>query len=255
MSQEQLRILIVDDNQMMVKTLQDIFRVKGYDSEAAYSGPEALEKIKTGDFDCVLSDIKMPDINGVDLYRAIKARQPELPVVLMTAYATDNLIKEGLDEGVVAVLTKPLDISLLLKFLSSVNQDRSVVIVDDDPEFCRTLSDILQTQNFTVRQFTDDAGLVEKLSSSAEIVLLDMKLKERDGIEVLREIRQKHPMLPVILVTGHHDRVDALEDGLKISAYTYLYKPLEIDQLLQVLNQIFHQELGRILGQPTRKPQ
>ena len=103
-----LHILIVDDNQMMVKTLQDILQIKGYQAEVAHSGPEALEKIEETTFDCVLSDIKMPDVNGVELYRAIKAHQPDLPVVLMTAYATDKLIEEGLQEGVIAVLTKPL---------------------------------------------------------------------------------------------------------------------------------------------------
>src|SRR5262245_60075281 len=71
---EKLRILIVDDNEMMVKTLQDILRLKGYQTEPAYSGLEALRKVEDGAFDFVLSDIKMPDLNGVDLYRAIKVQ-------------------------------------------------------------------------------------------------------------------------------------------------------------------------------------
>jgi len=255
MNHQQLRVLVVDDNQMMVKTLRDILKIKGYQSEAAFSGPEALEKIEQGNFDCVLSDIKMPDVSGVDLYRAIKAKQPHLPVVLMTAYATDSLIKEGLEEGVVAVLTKPLDINLLLEFLASLTQGRSVVIVDDDPEFCRTLSDVLQAQHFKVKQFTEVDGLVDQLDASEEIVLLDMKLKGHDGLDILREIRDRHPLLPVILITGHKDELNAdLKDGLEISAYTYLYKPLQMDELLKILTQIFHQELGRILGRPANKP-
>ena len=118
---EELRILIVDDNEMMVKTLQDILRLKGYQTEPAYSGLEALRKVENGAFDCVLSDIKMPDLNGVDLYRAIKVQQPGLPVILMTAYTTDKLIKESLAEGVVSVLTKPLDLNQLFNFLTTLS--------------------------------------------------------------------------------------------------------------------------------------
>ena len=253
---ERLRILIVDDNEMMVKTLQDIFRIKGYHADAAYSGPEALDKVESTRFDCILSDIKMPDINGVDLYRAVKAKDPLLPVVLMTAYSTDKLIQEGLEEGVVAVLTKPLNIELVLNFLAFLHQERSVVIVDDDAEFCRTLSDILQEKGFTVLQVTDANNVPAKLNLPGQIVLLDMKLQGSNGVDVLRDIRTHYPHKPVILVTGYRDEVEsALEDALEMNAYTYLYKPLKIEKLLQVLSQVHHQELGRVLGRPIRKPQ
>ena len=97
-------ILIVDDDKMMAKTVRDILRFKGHEVETAHSGPEALEKARRQDYDCVLSDVKMPGIDGVELYRAIKVRQPYLPVVLMTAYAHNELVREGLEEGVIAVL-------------------------------------------------------------------------------------------------------------------------------------------------------
>ncbi len=122
---------------MMAKTLQDIFIIKGYETEVAHSGPEALEKVGRSLFNCVLSDIKMPDVNGVELYKAIKTHQPNLPVVLMTAYAADKLVKEGLEEGVIAVLTKPLNLNLLLGFLSSYA--KNAPFVDDTLQFCRTL--------------------------------------------------------------------------------------------------------------------
>ena len=102
---EKLRILIVDDDRKMAKTLVDILKVKGYEAEAAHSGPDALDRLNKGRFDCLLTDIKMPQMNGVELYRAIKAMQPDLPVVLMTAYSTDNLVQEGLEEGAIATLT------------------------------------------------------------------------------------------------------------------------------------------------------
>ena len=250
-----LRLLIVDDNEMMVKTLQDIFKVKGFEVEVAFSAPEALQKIETISFDCVLSDIKMPDVSGVDLYKTVKARYPELPFVLMTAYAADKLVREGLAEGVVAVLTKPLNLELLLNFLSSLRRERSVVIVDDDPDFCQTLADILQMKDFVVTQVTELEGMMEHLEEEGQIVVLDMKLKQSNGLDVLQEIKAQYPHMPVVLVTAHRgDEVtSSIEAALEINAYTYFYKPVDIDRLIQTLTQIYHRELGRRLGRPMTK--
>jgi DNA-binding NtrC family response regulator len=246
---KKLRILIVDDDRRMAKTLQDILQVKGYESEAAYCGSEAMEKLSGGHFDCVLSDIKMPEVNGVELYGAIRAKQPDLPVVLMTAYSADKLVEEGLEKGAIAVLTKPLDIELLLSFFSSLRKERSIVIVDDDPRFCKTLGDILQARGFAVSPFTDPHGIVEKVGAEGQVMLLDMRLDSTNGLDVLKEIRERHPQLPVILVTGYREEMAwAIEAALKIGAYTCLYKPLEIDELLELLTKVRHHELSKILS-------
>lgn len=245
---DRLNILVVDDDHSMAKTLTDILRVKGYAAEAAHSGTEALEKVAEVSFDCVLSDIKMPGINGVELYRAIKARRPHLPVVFMTAYSSDNLVREGLEDGAIAVLTKPLDIGLLLSFCSFLRKERSVVIVDDDPGFARTLGDILRLRGFAVTQITDPHGVMEGLGESEGIVLLDMKLNGFSGLEILQRIRERHPQLPVILVTGYRvEMASAIETALEVGAYACLYKPLEMDKLLELLTQVQRQKLASML--------
>ena len=254
MTESKLHILVVDDDRRMAKTLVNIFQVKGYEVEAVYSGSEALEKVAEGRFDCVLTDIKMPEMSGVELYRAIKARQPDLPVVLMTAYSTDRLVNEGLEEGAVAVLTKPLDINTLLSFFSSLGQERSIVIVDDDPQFAKTLGDILRARSFAVTQVTDPHDVVQRVRPNGQTVLLDMKLDDIGGLEVLKEIRARYPLLPVVMVTGYRAEMGpAIEAALKIGAYTCLYKPFQIEGLLQVVTEIRRQELRWALGQRVRK--
>ena len=251
---KKLRILIVDDDPMMAKTLQDILKVKGHKTEVAHSGPEALERVAGNSFDCVLSDIKMPETNGVELYRAIKARQPDLPVVLMTAYTNDKLVKEGLEAGVIAALAKPLDINALLSFFSALHKEQSITIVDDDPQFCKTLGDILRARGFSVVQVTDPHGVVERVGTDGEVVLLDMRLDRINGLDVLKEIRERHPHLPVILVTGYRgEMASAIEAAIRIGAYACLYKPFEVEDLLQLLTEVHSQELSRVLGQPVRK--
>jgi two-component system response regulator HydG len=113
-----LRILVVDDDRMMAKTLVDILRLKGYEAEGVHSGQEALDKAGQVGFDLLVSDIKMPDLNGVELCRQVKQKWPGLPVALMTAYATDRLLQEGVAQGAETVFDKPIAVNDLLAFLA-----------------------------------------------------------------------------------------------------------------------------------------
>jgi two-component system response regulator HydG len=231
-----LRILIVDDDRRMTRTLADILRLSGHEPVEAGSGPDALEKVRTQTFDCVLTDVRMPEMDGVELHRQLRQAQPGLPVVLMTAYAADVLTRQGLDEGVVGIFDKPLDISQLLGFFTSLARNRTIVIVDDDAAFCKTLGDILRQRGFSVAQITDPHIEVERMASDAQVILLDMKLNHISGLDLLKAIRQRYPTLPVLLVTGYRQEMaKTIQAALEISAYTCLYKPLEIPELLEKL--------------------
>lgn len=251
---EKTWILIVDDDQRMAKTLVDILQVKGFEAEAVHSGAEALDKIEEGVFDCVLTDIKMPGLDGVELYREIKAKQPDLPVVLMTAYSSEKQIQEALHEGAIAALSKPLDINSLLGFFSALRKELSVVIVDDDPGFCHTLGDILQGRGFTVTQVSSTRDVASTVFEEGQVVLSSMKLGRTDGLENLTELRKNHPHLPIILVTGYREEMtQTVEAGLKINAYTCLYETLKMEKLIHTLTNVHRQELGRILGKPIEE--
>lgn len=246
---DETHILIVDDDHMMANTLVDILKVNGYRAEAVYSASDALDMVKTKDFDSVLTDIKMPEMNGLELCRAITAIKPDLPVVLMTAYTADSKIDEALEEGAIAALTKPLDINHLLSFFAAVRKETSLVIVDDDKNFCKTIEDILKTRNFAVTSVCDPHEWERNLTSDEQIVMLDMKLNSISGLDILKEIRKKNPYLPVIMVTGYrNEMIAAIKASLKNGAYICLYKPLQIGKLVRVLTDIRHKKLGRILG-------
>lgn len=244
-----LNILIVDDNPMMTRTLRDILQVEGYRVTAAHSGFDALARIAEHSFDCVISDIKMPDMNGVELYRAIRKKNRELPVVLMTAYSTESLIAEGMGEGLIAVLQKPLDIRHLLNFLTLLNRKSSIVIVDDDPAFCKTLSEILQEKGFSVRPVTDPHEKLDGIVEEGQILLLDMLLNHISGLDILKDLRRKFTRLPVILISGHSS--EATEEILNAHRYNihdFMKKPLDVEQLLEALTEIEHQRLGEFLS-------
>lgn len=244
-----LRVLIVDDDRRMVRTLGDILRVKGYSVEDAHTGAEALGILAGTRCDCVLTDMRMPRMNGVELYRAIQASHPGLPVVIMTAYPQDRLIRNGIEEGLIGSIPKPLDINLLLGFLSSLRKERSILIVDDDPVFRRTLGDILRVRGFAVTQIADPRSLVDRVRADSQVVLLDMKLKGSDGLKVLRKLRRHHPRLPIIIATGYREEMaPAVEAALKLEAFTCLYKPFAVEELVQALESIRREDLRQTLG-------
>ena len=82
------RILIVDDDRQMVRTLSDIVRMHGWEPSGAYSGEAAVEEVRKESYSAVLMDVKMAGINGVTAFREMKRFRPNIRVVLMTAYAT-----------------------------------------------------------------------------------------------------------------------------------------------------------------------
>src|SRR5439155_25868741 len=154
------RALIVDDDRLMVRTLSDVLRLKGWEVQTAYNGAEALNAVHVG-FDVVLMDIKMPGMDGVAAFKAMKALMPGVRVILMTAYAAQELVGEAEREGVMRVLPKPVDVAALLELISArVHTRRPVLIVDDDLAFLKTLSAVLSARGFPteVASTLDEAG-------------------------------------------------------------------------------------------------
>ena len=87
-----IRILIVDDEPSMREMLRIVLRRDGYEVQIATSGREAIEQLRGGSFDLLLSDIKMPDVNGVDVLRAAKEINRDVIAFMMTAYASTNSV-------------------------------------------------------------------------------------------------------------------------------------------------------------------
>jgi two-component system response regulator HydG len=248
---ERTKVLIVDDDRRMVKTVRDILRVKGYEPLVAYTGEEAVEMVRAAGPDCVLMDIKMPGINGVEALKMIKDKSHDLPVVLMSAYATDKQTEEAKQLGADAVLTKPVDLQMLFSFLALLRKEESILIVDDDPNFSRTIGDVLRARGYRVTAEADPENVLGQMEQDYKLaVILDLKLGDTNGLEVLKAVRSKYPSKPVVLVTGYRDAMtDSIQKGLAIGAYTCLYKPLQVEGLLDTIREISRGKRRNVLGE------
>jgi PAS domain S-box-containing protein len=122
-----LRILVVDDDQGISRTLQEMLETDGCLVEVAGDGERALEKLARAPFDLVLSDVVMPRMDGYELYRELQKKYPEMPVLMMTAfhYDKDHIIKRSRMEGLEGVIfKKPVDPDRLRRAIAeSVGKD------------------------------------------------------------------------------------------------------------------------------------
>lgn len=115
---DRVKVLVVDDDRRIVKTTCDILRIKGFEAVPAFNGSEALELARSRDPDCVLMDMRMPGMDGVEAVKRMKSLFPDLPIILMSAYATDEVTAEARTQGALAVLPKPVDVDMVVSFLS-----------------------------------------------------------------------------------------------------------------------------------------
>jgi two-component system, NtrC family, response regulator AtoC len=108
------RILIVEDDEIFLRPLQRTLEVAGYDVIVTPSGEEALDALKGDDVDVVLTDKRLPGMDGVDLVRRVRADHPDLAVIVMTAYGTIESAVEAVRLGAADYLVKPLESAELL---------------------------------------------------------------------------------------------------------------------------------------------
>ena len=111
---EPLRILVVDDNEDLLKTISIILKKTGFYVETAADGFVAVDRYLHGDFNVTLMDIDLPGINGVEAFRLIREMNPGAPVILMTGYSDEDLTQLAISEGAHCVLHKPIRIDKMI---------------------------------------------------------------------------------------------------------------------------------------------
>lgn len=117
-----------------------------------------------------------------------------------------------------------------------------VLLVDDEEQFVEVLAQRLQTRGFHVETtFNGDDAIQLIGQHDVDVVILDVLMPGRDGIEVLREIKRIKPLIEVIMLTGH-GTVDTAISGMKLGAYDYLMKPTDTSELVEKITKSFQRK-------------
>jgi DNA-binding NtrC family response regulator len=115
-------VLVVDDRLEDRETFKDILESKGYKVTTAEDGYGAIELVKKGNFDIIFIDVKMPDIDGVKTFEEIHKIKPDIPVIMVTGYTVEELLKDALDKGAYACIYKPVDMDKIIKIAEEVKK-------------------------------------------------------------------------------------------------------------------------------------
>ena len=105
------RILVVDDDDMIRTLFQQTLEEEGHTVVTAGTGEEGIESVKRWDFDLVFLDLKMPEMDGAELFKQIKSTRPELPVTIVTGYPGSEMMERAIREGPLGIINKPFDAS------------------------------------------------------------------------------------------------------------------------------------------------
>jgi DNA-binding NtrC family response regulator len=242
---QQTRVLIVDDQVGMLETLIDILADRGLEVDTADNGYVAIRKMKEQSYDLAFMDIKMPGINGVQTFRELKKIDPKITVIMMTAYAVEDLIEEAIREGAYTVVYKPFDIEKIVQTIERALKTMLVLVVDDRLDDREVFKEILEQRGYKVATAkTGDEALAMVKASDFDIIFLDVKLPDIDGLKVFEEIHRIKPTIPVIMITGYSVQ-ELLEEAVQKGAYACLMKPLEMNMLLKIVHEVREKQRDR----------
>ncbi|MCK5634594.1 MAG: response regulator [Anaerolineales bacterium] len=244
-----LSVLVVDDDRRIANTLVDIIRVNGYDARAAYSAEETLVEIELTEYDCLLVDIKMPGVNGIELMKTISSTHPNLPVILMTAFSSVKVVKAGMQAGAIAALTKPLEMNSLLAFFASLRNEHFIIVFDQQPDVLNTLYKLLLKRGMDVVVSASAEDLSPALMGREKaIALLNLDLHTPGAHETLEIVRTGNSSCPLVLVG---ETLETIPQDIRWSFdLEFIIGPSLIDstaQLIEALEELRHRELQKTL--------
>src|SRR5712691_5259769 len=244
-------VLVADDDPAIREVVSEYLSQRGFEVVEAGNGLEALLQVKHGRPSAVVIDLTMPRLGGLDTLKRIRAFDPSIVMVVVSAHA-DEFRQQALSLGAVAALAKPIDLPDLLRALGRAEptpraatppeassgvaprpRHGQVLVVDDDPAIRLMLEDFLTAEGYRTRSVADGTAAVRAIvEDPPEVVLLDLEMPGLNGIHALPTIRAVAPHTQVIMVSGVTD-TEISRRALANGAFDYAVKPVDIAYLGQ----------------------
>lgn len=226
------RVLIVDDEEVFSKMLAEFLDGKGLECEICHSGHRVVRKLFEHKFDLVVLDVWMVELGGVEVYQKIRKVDAELPVMMMSGYASSELLRKLDALKVNRFIRKPFTLTdfwdACLELIESREGASSeggadaasdpsstpdpsskyrLLIADDDPAYLDVLSEMFTTQGYHVACASNGQEALQRFREHPEVntVILDVDMPGKSGVEVLREIRKSRPDILAIIITALQD--------------------------------------------------
>ena len=265
------RLLVVEDNAAEQMSIRELLGHDDIEIVNAGTGREALEILRQGACDCVVLDLRLPDMSGFEVLECMRseAALADVPVVVFTGRELSanedaqlhtmarSIVVKGvesperlLDETALFLhrvfSDLPAEKQRMLERLNSSDEDligRTVLLVDDDSRNIFALSSVLERRGMHVLTATTGSEAIALIDQTPElaIVLMDIMMPEMDGYQTIENIRRNpaYRRLPIIALTAKAMKGDR-EKCLEAGASDYLAKPVNTEQLLSALRMWLH---------------
>jgi len=139
------KVLLIDDEEEFLSTLSERMELRGMNVNTASNARNAVEALDSGDFDAIVLDLQMPDMNGIEMLKVIRKNHPDMQVILLTGQATLEAGIEAMKLGAMDFMEKPADINALTERIKKA-QAKKMVIVEKKTE--DKVRDILKTKGW-----------------------------------------------------------------------------------------------------------
>lgn len=241
-----MRILIVDDEDSLLLTLVANLELEGFEVIGAENAARALELLHREAFDLVLTDIRMPGMNGVELFRTIRSVSPHMPVILMTGFAIEGMVDEAILEGAFAVLPKPFDIEHVIAVLSRA-VSRPVVLLVNHAEGAEPRAAMLSAMGVACRTAADEAGILAAVQNrQADVIVVDLGMLGNETPQFLQRMRAVDPSVAVITIAAQL-LPELFQSVAALGVEACLLHPVSPKELVRVIARARARPLARAL--------
>jgi DNA-binding NtrC family response regulator len=229
---QRARILVVDDELSVLLTLAANLELAGFEVREAGSGEQALELIQQESFDLILSDVCMPGISGVELHRELKRLLPEVPVVLMTAFAQEEELSEALRTGVFTVLPKPFEIGHVVQTLRRAYRRPLALVVDPVEQDAAATAAALCALGLKARTAPPGELLAVMQQEDVDVCVVELETAAVGAAPTLAQLRELDPSLILIVSVGESSP-QLMASAARAGVHAFLRKPLAPQQLVE----------------------
>lgn len=234
------RVLIVDDNRDLAENLGELLELEGFHPIVLSSSREALDRARELEFDVALLDVRMPEVDGIDLCSALARAHPSATFLLMTAFTAEARLAEAHDAGAVAVLPKPVPFARLLALL--IEGARTVLVVEDDDDLRASLREALEARGYDVVTVASMAEAEARVTRGVPpYAILELVVRDQSSEPLAKRLVDAGARVIVLGVA--RDGSDFLA-SLAPRGVFYLGKPFSPPQLVDLLARLARRDLA-----------
>jgi DNA-binding NtrC family response regulator len=230
--------LLVDDNQAFAENVAEIIRDDGHEVVIATSGAAAVDAARERKFDALITDMRMPLMSGAKVVHEIRRGDPDLPAIVVTAYTGEDDLTSARNEGLLAVLPKPVPVPRLLELLREARRGALVALVEDDAALADNLCEALRDHGFSAvaaRSITD----AQKFGDVRPfLALVDRRVPGGPDGEAIHVLARRFPDLPQIVIT-------AFAEGMQEGSLPVFPKPFDTGALLATIARLYEKRVAR----------